>query len=220
MTIEMGSPRTYLSLSVRSVTRLGEGDDGPLQAGRQRNSGGRVGAAGRALGTAGSAGSRRGVQLRMHSNCCCMASWKNPPQVGKHYTGNSSAGCTIAGRQAAPERTCTPRLRARWSAIARRRLPAASLKCSSLHTRQLEGGEGLQGRPKQAARMSPRADPLCGRLPTAPVPPVVAVRRASRPPCRAEARSVEVGGRAALLALVGGPNQCMCNAAHIDVPDG
>lgn len=34
--MEMGSPRLYLSRSVRSVTRRGDGADGPLQVARAR----------------------------------------------------------------------------------------------------------------------------------------------------------------------------------------
>lgn len=56
--MEMGSPRMYFSRSVRSVTRFGEGEDGPLQQGGSMRVGRLVSrgwwqaAPGRALGTA------------------------------------------------------------------------------------------------------------------------------------------------------------------------
>lgn len=96
------------------------------------------------------------------------------------------------------------------------RAPQAAVSISGRLTtacRADRRGEREHRAPAQGTGMSPGADPLAGRPPTGPVPPGAAGRRASRPPCRAEARRRRSRWVSAASGAGGLPNQRVCTAA-------
>lgn len=96
------------------------------------------------------------------------------------------------------------------------RAPQAAVSISGRLTtacRADRRGEREHRAPAQGTGMSPGADPLAGRPPTGPVPPGAAGRRASRPPCRAEARRRRSRWVSGASGAGGLPNQRVCTAA-------